>query len=98
MNQRKYNISMSTPMGVMRGTLTLKDEGGTLRGNLDVMGLKQPVNGTVLKDGTLELSGKITVLVQTFQYKAKGRVSGSKISLEVFSEGKRFHISGDEIK
>ena len=43
-----YEISINTPMGPMRGKVTLKTNGDTINGMLEIMGMKNNLsNGKV---------------------------------------------------
>lgn len=81
-----WEVSMSTPMGDQKATLTLKDEGGTLSGRVDSPMGSEDISGTVNGDNaTWEMSiSKPMPMTLKFDVTANGDDMSGKVGLGMF--------------
>jgi len=61
-----YNITIQTPMGVEKGTITFAVDGDVLSGSLNIMGEKNDFSNRKLNGNEFEFSGKIKKLIKKY--------------------------------
>ena len=97
MDEKRYHIRLSAPLGQRDGTMVLRETDGRVDGWLDVMGRKNALHGRLSADGQLTLSGAFQTLVSTVDYTAAGTVCGRKILLNLkTAAGAYYPVSGEE--
>lgn len=89
-----YDINMCTPLGWRSGELRAKMQDGRLKGEMSLLGKAQPIDGTVLTDGTWQLRGRLVTLVNIIDYHATGKMNGDTLQLSLEGNGKTFPIIG----
>ncbi len=95
--KRKFNITMHVPLGNRHGTMCFTENNSTISGILEVLGSKDDFTGTLTESGTLEFTGKMTSLLHSFSYLAKGTILNSKLKVNVTGGRYSFYITGEEI-
>lgn len=96
MNEKTYRFYLSVPLGIRDGKLYLRETDGNVEGWLEVMNHRNALTGTLARDGTLFLRGKIETLVETVDYTATGAYYGRKISLNLKTNSGIYSIAGEE--
>ncbi len=98
MNEKKYRICLSVPLGERLGTMVIQESYGRLNGWLEVMDHKNMLSGRFSADGHIEFSGTLRTLISTVHYTATGVISGRSILLDLkTSSGAYYPVFGEEI-
>ncbi len=92
--QYRYRIQVQTPMGMRRGFLELALGGPALSGVLTVMGSREPGLGSLNRDGSCSLRGRLRAMSREFVFSAVGRVDCQGLTLTVTSGRSTFHVTG----
>lgn len=95
--ERKFNITMRVSLGVRRGTMSFTEDPPEVHGVLEILGGKDKFTGTLTENGIMEIRGKITSLLHTFSYHAKGTIANSHLTLSMTTDKHSFFITGEEI-
>ena len=95
MDHKRYDISMSTPIGKKRGYLTVNTENGVVTGELEVMKHSEPFRGVIDGDGNCLISGSIVTLMRTVKYTAVGIIKESTVELRVTAANHTFEVRGE---
>ena len=94
MSERLYSIVMHTPIGLKRGTLTVKVSGKYMKGWLDVLGHREPIAGMIDSEGKCSFTGTFTTLMRKVSYKATGVLTESDAHLQIKDERNVYDIIG----
>lgn len=97
MSEKMYQICLLVPLGTRDGKLYLHETKGKVDGWLEAMNHRNYLTGTIAKDGTLELCGKLETLVETLSYTATGISYGGKISLTLKTVSGIYSMIGEEV-
>lgn len=89
-----FTVTMRTPMGAEKGTLTLNEEFGELRGTLEAVGAKHPVRGKKLSDTKFVISGEIQKFMLRIAFTAEGEIVGNDLSAIAETRYGKFPITG----
>ena len=73
MSELQYEIALETPLGPRKGRLLLTVAENTCTGILEVMRERNPVTGTISKDGQCHLTGNIRTLLHSRAFTADGK-------------------------
>lgn len=98
MKDKKYNISMQTPIGKKHGLITVSSDGGVIRGILSVLNHSEPFEGMIDQNGCCSIKGKIVTLLKTVQYTANGVINEENIRLKVEAVNKIFEVTGEAVR
>ena len=74
MTEHRYQIQVSTQLGMRRGTLTWTEQGSALQGTLHFLHRANPFSGQVF------FSGQIQTLVSRISYQADCFLTGSGLT------------------
>ena len=77
-----YDVALSTPLGIRRGTMKMHISG------------EQAFYGRVMSDGSCDLYGKIITFMRTIEYTAQGSVNSNQLHLELQSKQNHFALNG----
>ena len=95
---KNYQIYLSTPLGIKKGTMSFLELKGKINGYLNVMNNKNKFSGFLLADGQINLEGVIKTLINVMHYRACGTISGSNILLNLKMDSTScYSLSGEEI-
>lgn len=94
---RKFTITMYVPLGLRNGTMSFVEEHNVINGIIEVFGNQGAFTGTLSKAGIIEFKGKMTSLLHSFSYFAKGTIIDSHMDLSVVGGRYSFRITGEEI-
>ena len=97
MFDKKYRVSLSTPLGNRDGTLAINIGEEAASGSLEVMNHKNTLSGLMLSEGTVSFSGAIESLVGKTEYTAAGTICGRMILLNLKTAYGIYSVSGEEI-
>lgn len=89
-----YDIQMLTPLGKRYGQMRLESSDGHLSGMMSLLGVTQPIDGTVRSDGSCEFSGRLITLLNTIEYCAKGMIAQDSIQFSIAGKGRTFDVTG----
>lgn len=80
MTEHRYQIQVSTQLGMRRGTLTWTEQGSALQGTLHFLHRANPFSGQVCSAGRRVFSGQIQTLVSRIPYQADCVLTGSGLT------------------
>lgn len=99
MDEKKYRVCLTVPLGRRDGSLTIRETDGRAEGRLDVMGEKNPFAGQLSGDGTLKIAGTLRTLVDIIPYTATGKIAGGEIRLTLkAASGAEYAVCGKEME
>lgn len=75
-----YTISLKTPLGLKKGELTLKDEGGVLTGTMSALGKEQPIEAGSCSGDAFSFSGSLKTAAGRLAYSCEGTVEGDTLA------------------
>ena len=94
MEERKYNITMNTPIGSRYGTINLILADSYINGTLDLLEHSEPFSGSIDRNGNCKIYGHLITLMRTIEYTAVGRITEKAIELSLQGERNIFKITG----
>lgn len=86
MINQKYQISLHTPLGTRKGTLTMSISGQHIDGILYILNEQSTFSGIVLPDGTCQISGNLKTLVSTIPFQGKGRKNEKNLRFDILTD------------
>ncbi|MDF1494304.1 hypothetical protein [Caproiciproducens sp. CPB-2] len=89
-----YNVTLHTPMGGQKGTVTLVDDHGTLSGSIRSMGSTSFFRNGKTRGNSFEFSGTLGLGFFQLKYLAKGTVEGDIIKAVAMTNSGTFQING----
>lgn len=89
-----YDIQMLTPLGKRYGQMRVESSDGHISGNLSLLGVSQPIDGTINSDGSCEFCGILVTMLNTIEYCAKGMIGQDSIRFSMSGKGKTFDVTG----
>lgn len=89
-----YNVSLHTPIGVQKGTVTLMEENGALRGSIRAMGSTSTFQNGKVSGNAFEFSGILNAGFFNFSYTAKGTIDGDTLNAVATTNTGAFQIIG----
>lgn len=92
-----YEISTNTPMGVITGKVTLKENGGNLSGVLEIMGMKNELGQGKVKGNQCYFKGHIKNNVVNIEYEIMGQLLGNVLNIFAKTNMGEFKIQGKKI-
>lgn len=92
-----YEVSMNTPMGPMSGKVTLKSNGNSLNGVLEIMGMKNNLEGGKVKGNQCYFSGNIKNSALNIQYEIMGELKGNILNIFAKTNMGEFKLQGKKI-
>ena len=95
MENYDYDINLRTPLGLRAGKLFLSINEGSVKGELNLLGYKTPVEGSVEKEGKCLLSGEIKTFMSTMPFTAEGTADGHGIKLKLKTQKNNFTLTGN---
>lgn len=93
-----YELSVNSPMGVIKGNLNLAVNGNNITGYIEINGKRNSFNnGVVTGNNKFSLSGTIKALFKTINYNVEGEVINNTINLYAKTNMGNFSLSGKRI-
>ncbi|MGN0151125.1 MAG: hypothetical protein ACI39Q_01515 [Wujia sp.] len=94
MSEQRYKVSMKTPLGDKKGTLTAVIAENTLTGYLDILGHKETFEGTIDLTGNCMFNGSFTTLIKNVPFVASGKITDLSVDLQVKGGRNVFELTG----
>lgn len=94
MNETQYSVFMQTPLGRKQGVMTASVNQNVLKGWLDILGHREPFEGTIDPQGICTISGTFITLMRTVSFVATGKITASSVNLQMREERNVFELTG----
>lgn len=92
-----YEIKLNTPMGAMSGKVTLKTNGENIDGVLEIMGMKNNLNGGRVKGNQCYFKGNIKNNALNIEYEIMGQLTGNILNIFAKTNMGEFKLQGKKI-
>lgn len=92
-----YEIKLNTPMGAMSGKVTLKTNGENIEGVLEIMGMKNNLNGGRVKGNQCYFKGNIKNNALNIEYELMGQLTGNILNIFAKTNMGEFKLQGKKI-
>lgn len=92
-----YEIKLNTPMGNMSGKVTLKTNGENIDGVLEIMGMKNNLNGGRVKGNQCYFKGNIKNNALNIEYELMGQLTGNILNIFAKTNMGEFKLQGKKI-
>ena len=92
-----YEIKLNTPMGAMSGKVTLKTNGENIDGVLEIMGMKNNLNGGIVKGNQCYFKGNIKNNALNIEYELMGQLTGNILNIFAKTNMGEFKLQGKKI-
>lgn len=89
-----YHLTLRLPAGLQKGTLTLIEQNGTLRGTVSAVGLTSRFKNGKINGNSFEFTGHLYTALFRLRYKADGTFDGDAIHLTATTNFGVYQISG----
>ncbi|HKX32854.1 MAG TPA: hypothetical protein VJ302_34550, partial [Blastocatellia bacterium] len=89
-----WSLTINSPQGPLPGTLTIRPDGGSLRGEIDTQFGTVPISNASLKGDELSFDFTVEVQGQSMPVSAKGRIAGDAINGTMETAGQSFVFNG----
>jgi len=90
-----YSITMQTPMGLEKGTITFAQDGEALSGSLNILRGSNAFSGGHIEGNAFEFSGEIKKLITKIPYTAKGTIEGDHLTAVADTKYGKLSIEGN---
>jgi len=90
-----YNITMQTPMGMEKGTITFTQDGDSLSGSLNILRGSNAFSGGKIEGNEFIFSGEIKKLITKIPYSAKGTLEGDHLTAVADTKYGKLAIEGN---
>lgn len=94
----KYQSSIKTPMGDIKGTITLNSDSNNVTGIIETMGMKNNFKGIKLANDKCNFTGNFNTPIGNISYNAICKVNQDNLELEAVTNKGSFKINGNRIK
>lgn len=94
METNSYDVEISTPLGVKNGIMKICINGDNITGTLDILGGVFPLCGKMLGKSTCEISGSFRTAMNTFYYRADGKLNKNGITLTMNGGISTYSLTG----
>lgn len=92
-----YEIKLNTPMGAMSGKVMLKTNGENIDGVLEIMGMKNNLNGGRVKGNQCYFKGNIKNNALNIEYELMGQLTGNILNIFAKTNMGEFKLQGKKI-
>lgn len=92
--ERTDDITINAPLGIRFGTMTFNCHGTEVTGTLNAFGNHDDFTGQIGSNGEVEIKGKITSLINSVPYYAKGIINDCSLNLKLITNKYSFAITG----
>lgn len=97
MTEHRYQIQVSTQLGMRQGTLTWTEQGSILQGTLHFLHRTNPFSGQIVSAGRCTFSGQIQTLVSHIPYQAECVLTGSGLTGVFRTASGDYSIVGEKL-
>jgi hypothetical protein len=92
-----YDIKLNTPMGAMNGKVMLKTNGENIEGVLEIMGMKNSLNGGKVKGNQCYFKGNIKNNALSIEYEIMGQLTGNILNIYAKTNMGEFKLQGKKV-
>ena len=92
-----YEISFKTPMGAMKGKVSLQQNGENLNGVLEIMGMRNELAGGKVRGNQCYFKGNIQNNALNIQYEIMGELQGNVLNIYAKTNMGEFKLQGKKI-
>ena len=92
-----YEINLNTPMGGMKGKVTLKSNGENLNGILEIMGMKNNLTGGKVRGNQCYFKGNLQNNALNIQYEIMGELQANILKIYAKTNMGEFKLQGRKI-
>jgi hypothetical protein len=89
-----YNITLSTPLGLKKGSLRFLNDNGNLSGSLVFMGNENPFTNGTSDGNNFEFAGVFSLGSKRFKYSVKGSTDGDTLKAIASTKFGNMQIKG----
>ncbi len=90
----QWLLTLNSPMGALPSTLTLRQDGGSVAGDMSSQFGNAPLTNVSLNGNEIKFSYRVDVQGQTFDVTATGKINGNAISGSMSAGDMTFDFSG----
>ncbi len=92
----EWLLTLNSPMGALPSTLTLRQDGGNVAGDMRSQFGNSPLTNVSLNGNEIKFSYRVDVQGQTFDVMATGKINGNAISGSMSAGDMTFDFSGSK--
>lgn len=96
MKSNTYTVTLETPVGIKKGTMTFEKEGSSISGVLSIMKERNPFSGTIC-GASCHIIGSLKTLVNTIPYEADGTITDEMLSFVILTDKHRLMLCGGAV-
>lgn len=89
----RYEIEMTVPLGVRKGTMTFEETHGNVNGTIDILGSTTTFSGK-MEDCRFEISGTLKTKIREIAYTGQGNMEGALIWIQLKNEKGMYKVTG----
>lgn len=91
-----YNISLSTNMGIKKGTMSIEVQNEKIEGILEIMQNENYFFGTFTDRRTFTFEGMLKTFSSFVEYVAQGYISDDELKADIITEKGRYRLHGSK--
>ena len=92
-----YEISINSPMGPIKGRVTLQTNGDTINGILEMMGMKNKLANGKVKGNQCYFKGNIKNNALNIEYEIMGQLAGNILNIYAKTNMGEFKLQGKKV-
>lgn len=92
-----YRVTLQTPFGTQKGTVTFVDDNGILSGSIRAMGNTSFFKNGKISENAFEFSGILNAGFFNLRYTAKGTIEGDILKSVALTNSGTFQINGTRV-
>ena len=92
-----YSVTLQTPFGIQRGTVTFVDNNGMLSGSIRTMGNTSFFRNGKINENSFEFSGILNAGFLSLKYTTKGTTEGDTLKAVALTSSGTFQINGTRV-
>lgn len=93
-----YELNINTPMGPMKGKVTLKTNGENISGMLEILGMKNNLGNGKVKENQCYFKGNMKNNALNIQYEIMGQLVGNVLNIYAKTNMGEFKMQGKKIQ
>lgn len=97
MTEHRYQIQISTQLGMRRGALSWTEQGSNLQGTLHFLHRANPFSGQIGSSGRRTFSGQFQTLVSRIPYQAECVLTGSGLTGTFRTASGDYSVVGEKL-
>lgn len=92
-----YSVTLQTPFGIQKGTVTFVDDNGMLSGSIRTMGNTSSFRNGKVNGNSFEFSGILNAGFFSISYTTKGSIDGDTLKAVALTNFGTFRINGTRV-